>query len=62
MPMLKRIKTQEEKDFNKMWKNRMKLRPDIVRLDKNIGKAPRCNTKIKTDDGISTPILKKKKK
>lgn len=62
MPMLKRIKTQEEKDFNKMWKNRMKLRPDISRLGKNIGKAPRCNTKIKTDDGISTPILKKKKK
>jgi hypothetical protein len=62
MPMKKIVKTQKEKDFNKMWKNRIKLRPNISCLDKNIGKAPRCNTKIKTDDGISTPILKKKKK
>ena len=62
MPMLKRIKTQEEKDFNKMWKNRMKLRPDIVRLGKNIGKAPKCNTKIKTNNETSSPNLKKKNK
>lgn len=45
MPMEKKIKTPEEKEFNKRWGKINKKNPFLKDLKKNVGKAPACNSK-----------------
>lgn len=62
--MEKKVKTPEEKSFNKRWGKLCKLSPIVKNLDKNIGKAPKCSNKVKTDDvkvTVDTKGGKKKK-
>ena len=45
MPMEKKVKTPEEKEFNKRWGKIAKRIPDVNKLKKDVGKAPACNSK-----------------
>lgn len=68
--MEKKILTQEEKElkkkeqeFNKHMNQVWKLRPyKINGISKNVGKAPKCNTKVKTERPVEMVNQKKKKK
>lgn len=70
MPMEKKVLTQEEKElkkkeqeFNKHMNQVWKLRPyKINGISKNVGKAPKCNTKVKTERPVEMANQKKKKK
>lgn len=70
MPMEKKVLTQEEKElkkkeqkFNKHMNQVWKLRPyKINGISKNVGKAPKCNTKVKTERPVEMVNQKKKKK
>lgn len=70
MPMEKKVLTQEEKElkkkeqeFNKHMNQVWKLRPyKINGISKNVGKAPKCNTKVKTERPVEIVNQKKKKK
>lgn len=68
--MEKKVLTQEEKElkkkeqeFNKHMNQIWKLRPyKINGISKNVGKAPKCNTKVKTERPVEMVNQKKKKK
>lgn len=68
--MEKKVLTQEEKElkkkeqeFNKHMNQVWKLRPyKINGISKNVGKAPKCNTKVKTERPVEMVNQKKKKK
>lgn len=70
MPMENKVLTQEEKElkkkeqeFNKHMNQVWKLRPyKINGISKNVGKAPKCNTKVKTERPVEMVNQKKKKK
>lgn len=70
MPMEKKVLTQEEKElikkeqeFNKHMNQVWKLRPyKINEISKNVGKAPKCNTRVKTEKIVEIVNQKKKKK
>lgn len=62
MPMEKKKKTQEEKDFNKSWGKKCKLRADSRSVSKDVGKAPKCNTRVKTPKVAESVNQKNKKK
>lgn len=70
MPMEKKVLTQEEKElkkkeqeFNKHMNQVWKLRPyKINGISKNVGKSPKCNTKVKTERPVEMVNQKKKKK
>jgi hypothetical protein len=70
MPMEKKVLTQKEKElkkkeqeFNKHMNQVWKLRPyKINGISKNVGKAPKCNTKVKTERPVEMVNQKKKKK
>lgn len=70
MSMEKKVLTQEEKElkkkeqeFNKHMNQVWKLRPyKINGISKNVGKAPKCNTKVKTERPVEMVNQKKKKK
>ena len=70
MPMEMKVLTQEEKElkkkeqeFNKHMNQVWKLRPyKINGISKNVGKAPKCNTKVKTERPVEMVNQKKKKK
>lgn len=59
--MEKRKKTAEEKEFNKRWGKLNKLSPMMRFVDKNVGKAPRCNSASPKKDVNITVVNKKKK-
>lgn len=61
MPMEKKKKTPEEIAFNKRWGKISKLNPSMRNLDKNIGKAPRCNSSSPKKTVEITVANKKKK-
>lgn len=61
MPMEKKVKTAEEKAFNKLWGKKTKLSPSYHLLSKDVGKAPRCNTAIKAEKPVAVTPNKKKR-
>lgn len=53
----------KEQDFNKKMNKVWKLRPyKINGVSNNIGKAPKCNTRVKTEKTVEMVNQKKKKK
>lgn len=70
MPMKKKVLTDAEKElkkkeqeFNKHMNQVWKLRPyKINGISKNVGKAPKCNTKVKTEKPVEMVNQKKKKR
>ena len=53
----------EEQMFKKRWAKHLKLSPIICKLSKNVGKAPKCNTKgPKKEVSVQIDNSKKKKK
>jgi hypothetical protein len=62
MPMEKKVKTPEEKAFNKLFNKKMKLSPSYHLLSKDVGKAPKCGVREKSVSvAIATTPNKKKK-
>lgn len=61
MPMEKKVKTPEEIAFNKRWGKVCKLSPSLKSLNKDVGKAPKCSVKAKTEKVAETPSNKKKR-
>ena len=51
----------EEAQFKKRWGNFLKKCPTIQNVNKNVGKAPKCNTKGPKKE-ISVAVDNKKKK
>lgn len=60
MAMEKKVKTMEEKAFNKRWNKLLKLSPMLKNVSKDVGKAPKCGVKAKTESVVVTPTKKKK--
>jgi len=52
----------EELMFKKKWAKHLKLSPIISKLSKNVGKAPKCNTKGPKKEVAVIVDTKKKKK
>lgn len=61
MPMEKKVKTPEEIAFNKRWGKICKLSPNLKSLNKDVGKAPKCGIKVKTEKVAETSSNKKKR-
>lgn len=51
----------EEQTFKRNWAKHLKLSPIVEKISKNIGKAPKCNTKGPKKE-VSVVIDTKKKK
>ena len=61
MPMEKKVKTPEEKAFNKLFNKKMKLSPSLNALRKDVGKAPKCGVREKPSASVIVATGKKKK-
>lgn len=61
MAMEKKVKTAEEKAFNKRWGKKTKLNPCLKTLRRDVGKAPKCGVREKTV-AVATPTTNKKKR
>lgn len=57
-----KIKDLAEIAFKKSWAKKCKLNPDLRTLRKDVGKAPACNTKVRTDSPAISTANKKKKR
>ena len=61
MAMEKKVKTPEQKAFNKLWGKKCKLSPMKKLLSKDVGKAPKCGVREKPV-AVATPTTNKKKR
>ena len=61
MAMEKKVKSLEEKAFNKTWNKMCKLSPMIKNVSKDVGRAPKCGVKAKPEK-VEVVVTNKKKK
>jgi hypothetical protein len=62
MAMEKKVKTPEQKAFNKLWGKKCKLSPMKKLLSKDVGKAPKCGVREKPVVVASAASNNKKKR
>jgi hypothetical protein len=62
MAMEKKVKSLEEKAFNKTWNKICKLSPTLKNVSKDVGRAPKCGVKAKPVASEVIVTNKKKKR